>query len=96
MSDEPGIYIEKSHGIRIENILEIVKESEGDFGKFLGFRSLTYAPIDLEGIDVSYMRDDDIKALNDYHKAVYEKISPFIKDKDISEWLKEACRPVLR
>lgn len=96
VSDEPGIYIENSHGIRIENILEIIKESEGEFGKFLGFRSLTYAPIDLDGIDALYMRDDDIEALNAYHKDVYETISPYIKEKEISEWLKDACRPIVR
>ncbi|MBQ8030582.1 MAG: aminopeptidase P family N-terminal domain-containing protein, partial [Butyrivibrio sp.] len=68
VSDEPGVYIEGSHGIRIENILEVVNGSENEYGKFLHFAHLTYAPIDLEAIDTRYMDDSDVKALNDYHR----------------------------
>ena len=94
VSDEPGVYIEGSHGIRIENILEVVNGSENEYGKFLHFAHLTYAPIDLEAIDTRYMDDSDVKALNDYHKMVYEKVSPLIKDEAVLGWLKEATREI--
>ena len=90
VSDEPGVYIEGSHGIRIENILEVQKGEEGEYGQFLHFAHLTWVPIDLEAIDPDYMDQSDIKALNDYHRDVYEKISPYISDKDVLEWLKKA------
>ncbi|MCR5403479.1 MAG: aminopeptidase P family protein [Butyrivibrio sp.] len=90
VSDEPGVYIEGSHGIRIENILEVQKGEEGEYGQFLHFAHLTWVPIDLEAIDPGYMDQSDIKALNDYHRDVYEKISPYITDKDVLEWLKKA------
>lgn len=90
VSDEPGVYIEGSHGIRIENILEVKKGETGEYGQFLHFDHLTYVPIDLEAIDTRYMEQSDIKSLNDYHRDVYEKISPFITDTEVLEWLKKA------
>ncbi|WP_035800937.1 aminopeptidase P family protein [Butyrivibrio sp. FCS014] len=92
VSDEPGVYIEGSHGIRIENILEVVAGDENEYGRFLHFAHLTYAPIDLEAIDTSYMTSEDIDNLNEYHALVYEKISPYISDEKVLEWLKEATR----
>ncbi|WP_243111762.1 aminopeptidase P family protein [Butyrivibrio sp. CB08] len=94
VSDEPGVYIEGSHGIRIENILEVVAGETGEYGQFLHFAHLTYAPIDLEAIDTTYMDNSDIKALNDYHKMVYDKLSPLIADEAVLNWLKEATREI--
>ena len=94
VSDEPGVYIEGSHGIRIENILEVVGGTENEYGKFLHFAHLTYAPIDLEAIDTKYMDSSDIRALNDYHRMVFEKVSPLIKDEAVLSWLKEATREI--
>lgn len=94
VSDEPGVYIADSHGIRIENILEVVEGVNNSDGQFMHFEQLTYAPIDLEAIDTSYMEKSDIKALNDYHAAVFEKVAPLIEEPEIVEWLKEQTRPV--
>ncbi|MBQ8030383.1 MAG: M24 family metallopeptidase C-terminal domain-containing protein, partial [Butyrivibrio sp.] len=58
------------------------------------FAHLTYAPIDLEAIDTKYMDDSDIRALNDYHKMVFEKVSPLIRDEAVLGWLKEATREI--
>lgn len=93
VSDEPGMYIAGSHGIRIENILETVKEQKNEFGQFMGFRHLTYVPIDTDAIDVKYMEADDIKKLNKYHAAVYEKISPFFEGEEL-EMLKNATKAI--
>ncbi|WP_026503881.1 aminopeptidase P family protein [Butyrivibrio sp. NC3005] len=94
VSDEPGVYVEGKHGIRIENILEVVEGVKNDDGQFLHFNQLTFAPIDLEAIDTKYMQPKDIEALNNYHKMVFEKVSPLIDDEKIVEWLKEATREV--
>jgi len=94
VSDEPGVYVENSHGIRIENILEVVEGAKNSDGQFLMFNQLTYAPIDLDAIDTRYMEPSDIKALNDYHQKVYEKVSPYIKDEDTLKWLKDSTRQV--
>ena len=94
VSDEPGVYIEGSHGIRIENIVEVVKDTKNSYGQFLRLQHLTYVPIDLEAIDKKYMKPEQVKLLNDYHKAVYERILPLIEDEDVKAWLKEATREI--
>ena len=57
------------------------------------FEHLTFCPIDLDAIDASFMEPRDKELLNEYHRAVYEKISPYL-DGEEKEWLKEATRPV--
>ncbi|WP_026508957.1 aminopeptidase P family protein [Butyrivibrio sp. MC2013] len=94
VSDEPGVYKEGSHGIRIENIIEVVKAGKNTDGQFLKFAHLTYAPIDLDAIDKKYMEERDVKLLNDYHKQVWEKVSPLIVDQEIKDWLKSATREI--
>lgn len=92
-SNEPGVYIDGKYGIRIENEIVCVKDYENEYGIFLKFDTLTYVPIDLELIDKSYLSDIDIQRLNDYHKAVYENLSPFMND-DERKKLKEATRSI--
>ncbi|MCH5269775.1 MAG: aminopeptidase P family protein [Lachnospiraceae bacterium] len=91
VSDEPGVYMAGSHGIRIENILAVKRDIKNESGQFMHFEQLTYVPIDLEAIDASYMTKEDRLALNEYHSQVYEKISPFL-DEEEKEWLKEVTR----
>ena len=93
ISDEPGVYIEGSHGIRTENILEIVKETKNGDGQFMGFRHLTFVPIDLDAIDTQYMEPSDVCKLNAYHAEVYKRLEPFF-DGEEKEMLKKATRSV--
>ena len=72
-SDEPGLYIEGSHGIRTENQMFCKKAEKTEYGQFLEFEFLTYVPIDLEPLKVELMSDEDIAYLNEYHAQVYEK-----------------------
>ena len=92
-SDEPGIYIEGSHGIRTENLVVCVKDGKNEYGQFMKFEFLTMVPIDLDAMDLSIMEPKDIQMLNDYHKDVYEKISPYFEGEEL-EWLKAATRAV--
>lgn len=92
-SDEPGIYIEGSHGIRLENMIVCRKAEKNQYGQFMEFEYLTYAPLDLDAMDVTLMEPRDIQYLNEYHKAVYEKISPYLTEEE-ALWLKEATREV--
>ena len=86
-SDEPGIYIEGSHGIRTENELLCVPYVENEWGTFYGFETLTLVPIDRDAIDTEMLNSDEIKWINDYHKTVYEKISPYLTEGE-KIWLK--------
>lgn len=92
-SDEPGIYIEGSHGIRTENLIVCRKAEKNQYGQFMEFEYLTFVPIDLEALDVEIMEKRDIEYLNEYHRQVYKKIGPYLTDEE-RVWLKEATREV--
>lgn len=93
LSDEPGVYREGSHGIRTENILAVKKTEKNDDGQFMAFEHLTFVPIDLDAIDPAGMEPEDVKRLNAYHKAVYEKVSPYLTEEE-KAWLKEETRAI--
>ncbi len=93
VTNEPGIYIEGSHGIRIENVMVAKNGVKNGDGQFMYFDTLTYAPIDLDGIDTKYMEPAQVAQLNAYHEKVYEKMAPFMTEEERA-WLKEATRPV--
>ena len=94
-SNEPGVYKAGSHGIRTENLVLTVPAGEGMFGKYLKFETLTLCPICRKGIIKELLTAEEIGWLNDYHRTVYEKLSPDLNN-DEREWLKEACKAVIR
>lgn len=81
-TNEPGIYIEGSHGIRIENELITRKKELNEYGQFMDFETITFAPIDLEPVLVEELTRDEKNFLNQYHAAVYEKVAPFLSDEE--------------
>lgn len=92
-SDEPGLYFEGRFGVRTENMILCVPDEKNQYGQFLRFEFLTWAPIDLDAVDPQYMDENDIRRLNEYHREVYEKISPYLTEEE-REWLKEATREI--
>ena len=93
LTDEPGVYIEGSHGIRLENELLVCKGDKNEYGQFMYLEPITYIPFDLDGIVPEVMNSDDIKYLNDYHKLVFEKISPYLNEEE-TEWLRKYTREI--
>lgn len=93
LTNEPGIYIEGSHGIRIENELIIQNETKNEYGQFMSFETVTLAPIDLDAIDASLMTKAEIDFLNRYHQTVYDKLSVWM-DETQKAWLKEYTRNI--
>lgn len=92
-SIEPGLYIEDSHGIRIENEAYVKKTFENEFGSFLEFESLTIVPIDTRPIKISMLTSEEIDWLNAYNKKCYELLSPHLEGDDL-EYLKERCKEI--
>lgn len=92
-SDEPGIYIEGSHGIRTENLTLCVKDEKNEYGQFLKFEFLTYVPIDLDGVVKELMTERDVELLNEYHRQVYEKIGGYLTEEE-REWLWGVTRAI--
>ena len=95
VTDEPGIYVEGKFGVRIENTLLTVPYRQTAFGEFLQFETLTLCPIDTTAIDLQLLLDEELEWLNDYHRMVYERLSPCL-DTEEQAWLQEATRPLVR
>ncbi|MBR6286891.1 MAG: M24 family metallopeptidase, partial [Bacteroidaceae bacterium] len=93
VTDEPGLYIEGSHGVRIENMLLVVGDGEGMFGGYNRFEVLTLCPIDTTPVDWSLMTPDEVEWLNSYHATVFSRLSPHLTAEEC-EWLREATKPV--
>lgn len=93
ITDEPGVYIEDSHGVRLENELLVCKDELNGDGQFMHFEPLTLIPMDLDAIDPKCMTEHERAMLNDYHKKVYETISPYLEE-DEREWLAKYTREV--
>jgi Xaa-Pro aminopeptidase len=92
-TNEPGVYVEGSHGIRIENEIVVRKAEKNEYGQFMDFEVVTFAPIDVDAIDESLLLQNEKDYLNNYHKEVYNKIAPFLNDNE-KEWLKEYTREI--
>jgi len=93
LSDEPGLYIENSHGIRLENELLVRNGIKNEYGQFMEFEVITYVPFDLDAIEPSLMRDDEKELLNNYHKLVFDTVSPYLTSEE-TEWLKHYTRAI--
>ena len=93
-TDEPGIYIEGSHGIRIENELVCRKLEENEYGQFMGFEAITCAPVDLDAVIPEKMTLRQRAWLNEYHAFVRETLSPLMENDAERAWLAHATRAI--
>ena len=93
VTNEPGVYIAGSHGIRIENVMVAKNAEKNEYGQFMYFDTLTYAPIDLEAIDVRYLTTEQKNYLNEYHEEVYKRVAPWLSLEE-QVWLKEVTRKI--
>ena len=93
ITDEPGLYIEGSHGIRLENELLARKGVQNEYGQFLYFETITLIPFDLDAISLDMLNEENRKLLNDYHKRVYEEIAPHLNEEE-KAFLKKYTRAV--
>lgn len=93
-SDEPGVYKAGKHGIRIENLVVVQEDVNTAFGgQFMKFETLTLCPIDLEVIDASLLTAEEKAWLNNYHKTVFEKLSPYLQGEEL-EYLKASTKAI--
>ena len=89
-SDEPGFYEAGKFGVRHESLLLCEKDEKSGF---LRFCPLTLVPFDREGIDKKYLTQKQLEILNDYHKLVYDTLSPRLSDEE-KIWLKAATERI--
>lgn len=93
MSNEPGVYKEGRHGIRVENLIVVKKDEKTESGQFMSFETITFCPIDLDGIILDMLSPEDRAWLNSYHSEVYEKLSPALNEEQRA-WLKYNTRAI--
>lgn len=92
-TDEPGMYIEGSHGVRLENELLVREGEKNEYGQFMYLEPLTYVPFDLDALNVEMLSEEYKKLLNEYHQTVYEKVSPYLEE-DEKVWLQKYTREI--
>lgn len=88
VSNEPGYYLERQFGMRIENLIYVNK-----IKKKLLFEDLTLVPYDKNLINKDLLSRLEIKYLNNYHKEVFEKLNSFLNLKELN-FLKKICSPL--
>ncbi len=92
-SDEPGVYLEGKYGIRLENLIMSQKAEKVGSQQFMCFEVLTLVPFDLRAVDISMLTKAERDYLNDYHKRVFDTISPYLNEAE-REWLANATREI--
>lgn len=94
LSNEPGYYKTDGYGIRIENLVEVVKiDEQAAERELLGFENLTLAPIDRNMIEVELLTDAEQNWLNAYHQRVYESVAAELNPEE-QKWLKSVTQAV--
>lgn len=86
MTDEPGVYREGKHGVRIENTIIITEAGESIFGKFLKFETLTICPYDLSPVIKEMLSESEQEWILNYHKMVYQRLGSKLSEEDRA-WL---------
>ena len=92
-SDEPGIYREGYHGIRHENMILCVDKGENEFGRWLGFETLTLTYLDTAPLVLTMMEKAEIKWLNNFNEAVYNEIGSYLAEPE-KAWLRNKTNPI--
>jgi Xaa-Pro aminopeptidase len=94
LSNEPGYYKTGEYGIRIENLVLVEpREIERREGDWLGFETLTLAPIDRTLVDRALLSEAEVSWWNRYHARVREVLAPQLEG-EARGWLDDACAPL--
>jgi len=93
LSDEPGIYKEGRHGIRIENIVAVREDIKTEFGQFFSFEVLTICPFERKLLSKDLLTEAELTMVNNYHRWVYEELKDLV-DEEAKAYLKQATLPL--
>ena len=94
LSNEPGYYKAGEYGIRIENLVLVEERAiAGAEGRFLGFETLTFVPIDRTLVDQSMLTLAERAWWNTYHAQTRALLMPLLSGAD-RDWLESQCAPI--
>ncbi|MCR5358034.1 MAG: aminopeptidase P family protein [Lachnospiraceae bacterium] len=88
-SDEPGIYLEGKYGIRIENLILCVEKENNEWGRFLGFETLTMVPFERDAILKDKLTVRQREMIDKYHSEIFKLYGSHLDDEE-KKWLKDA------
>uniref|UniRef100_A0A2M4AFN2 Putative xaa-pro aminopeptidase n=1 Tax=Anopheles triannulatus TaxID=58253 RepID=A0A2M4AFN2_9DIPT len=100
LSNEPGYYKDGQFGIRIEDIVQVIKANVGtnfDGRGALAFSTITMCPIQTRLIDVSLLTAAERQHINRYHERVRDQLLPLLReanDADTIAWLQRETEPI--
>ncbi|XP_040577556.1 LOW QUALITY PROTEIN: xaa-Pro aminopeptidase 1 [Lepeophtheirus salmonis] len=100
LSIEPGYYEDGNFGIRIENLVQIVRaDTENNFGQkeFLTFENLTLVPIQKKLIEPTMLSSDEVAYIDDYHTLCKDRVGPLLRELGLKEalnWLIRETEPL--
>ena len=91
LTNEPGLYREGRYGIRLENMVLVVKDRETPFGSFLKFENMTFCHFERSLIDKTMLSSPETNWVNGYHQMVYDRLAAGL-DTPVRQWLKEKIK----
>lgn len=92
-SNEPGVYLPGKFGIRLENLVLCIELEKTDFGRFLGFETVTLVPFERDAILVEELEMWEKEWLNQYHRKILKEVGQYL-EQDEFEWLKEVTAEI--
>lgn len=92
-SNEPGIYRTDKWGIRIENLVFTIEKCRTEFGRFLGFETVTLCYLDNRLVKKELLTDAEVKWYNDYQARVFQELAPDLTELE-AKWLKDKTLPI--
>lgn len=101
VTNEPGLYLEGKHGIRIENVMAVVTAHDknpehGLHRDVLAFIDLTLVPYEKSLINTQLLTTEERQQINDYHQQVDAQLSHSLSDEpNVLHWLKEKLTPLV-
>lgn len=92
LSNEPGYYKEDEYGIRIESLVVVKSTGKGlDGNDFLGFETITLAPLDRKLIVKNILNPEEIEWINAYHHKVYQTLKAHLSGECL-KWCEEVSK----
>ena len=95
VTNEPGYYAKNKFGIRIENMMQVVRAPFRTKG-YLTFEMLTFVPFCDELIDVAMLNEVEKEWISSYYVEILKRVYPRVDEntrkwilKQVSRWVKK-------
>ncbi|KAI5180376.1 Xaa-Pro aminopeptidase [Nematocida sp. AWRm80] len=95
VTNEPGIYIEGSHGIRHENLMLVTEDKENK--NFLRLENITPVPLHLALLDPSKLSTEEIDHINKYSEYIRDILAPSLQSAPEGlKWMEENTKKIYK